>query len=240
MKVVDLEQGSQTWLDFRKGKVSGSKDLLPSKLGNKSGIIKKLKEYEVDFDPKARVAELEALLPEQAEKDLIKQQDKKMVFYEILAERLAVDPDDEDRMDRGLRLEQEAADLFAKKYEVELIKNGCWQSDESENIIISPDRVFKDPTKAVEIKCLSSPRHLQAVCENEIPSEYDGQVVQYFVVNKELETLYVVFYDPRIPSAMFHVIEVHRKDLGDLPEKVLRQQLYMLEELDRLTEELAF
>ena len=62
MKIIDVIQGSDEWLNARKGKIGGTAlgDLY-SKYGK-----------------------------------------RKIGFYEVLAGRLAVDPDDEDRRERGL------------------------------------------------------------------------------------------------------------------------------------------
>ena len=90
------------------------------------------------------------------------------------------------------------------------------------------------------MKCLSSPRHLQALVENKVPDEYEAQKLQYFIVNPKLNTLYFVFYDDRVRSNPLHIIEIHRKDLNDLPEKFLQFQLEQLEEVNKIVEELAF
>ena len=40
---------------------------------------------------------------------------RKLGFYDIIAGRLGLDPDDENRMDRGLRLEDEATEKFEEE-----------------------------------------------------------------------------------------------------------------------------
>ena len=158
---------------------------------------------------------------------------------------MAVDRDDENRMDRGLRLEDEAAQAFAKKHKKKLEVVGCCVSDADQRIINSPDRLVTpkkagEYTEAVEIKCLKSAIHLQAAIENKIPEEYFTQKIQYFVVNEKLQKLYWVFYDPAIPSLPMHVIVVTREELGDWPEIMLRFQLAQLKEMDSVLEKLAF
>ena len=68
--------------------------------------------------------------------------------------------------------------------------------DDDENIAVSPDG-FIGTTEAVECKCLSSARHIEALLTRAIPSEYEYQVLQYFIVNDKLEMLNFVCYDPR-------------------------------------------
>lgn len=174
-----------------------------------------------------------------------KRGNRKIGFYQIIAERLGLDPDDENRMDRGLRLEEIAAELFEATTGKKTIKAGICVSWFNDNIINSPDRLIvngksKKYTEALEIKCLSPARHLQAVIENKVPPEFESQVIQYFVVNEYLETLYVLFYDPRIPSVMYHVIEVKYEDVKEKVEFFKEWQLNTLKEIDEIIEELTF
>lgn len=203
MRIVDVEQGSDEWFDYRKGRISGT---MLSELYSKRG-------------------------------------NRKLGFYELIAERLALEPDDENRMDRGLRLEDEAIEIFTKQTGKKVYRPGICVHDDYPNIINSPDGLIEEDdkyTEAVEIKCLSPARHLQAVIEQSVPGEYEAQKAQYFVVNPDLQKLHFVFYDPRIPSIPFCVIEVTRKELGDLPERYLKFQLEQLEEVDKVIERLAF
>lgn len=175
MKVLNMEQGSEEWHDYRKGKISGT---MLSDLYSKRG-------------------------------------NRKIGFYQIIADRLALDPDDENRMDRGLRLEEEATELFEKKYNKKVEQVGIAVHDKYPEIINSPDGLIKNGSKyteAIEIKCLSPARHIQAVVEDQVPSEFEAQMLQYFIVNPDLKVLYFVFYDPRIVTVPLHIIEVHRTE----------------------------
>lgn len=172
---------------------------------------------------------------------------RKIGFYQIIAERLGLDPDDENRMDRGLRLEEEALDIFSKEMKLgkttTIERPGICISSFSNDVMNSPDALLKSElgyTGAVEVKCLSPARHLQAVIENKVPPEFESQVIQYFVVNDELLVLYVVFYDPRIPSVPFHVIKVNRVDVEDKIEFFKEWQLNTLKEIDEIIESLTF
>lgn len=139
---------------------------------------------------------------------------RKLGFYEVLAERLTVphENDDDDAMERGHTLEQEAVNVFTETTGFEVDTNaGVWVSDKNEHIALSPDGEI-DKEHAVEVKCLSPSRHLQAYFEQKIPSDYEAQVCQYFIVNDKLEQLYFVFYDPRIPAKPLHYIVVDRED----------------------------
>lgn len=202
MKRLSLEQNTDEWLAWRKGKITGSR------LGD---IIVK------------------------------RGTGRKIGFYEILAERLAVvtDSDNENAMERGHELEQKAVDEFEAitGYKVNT-DCGVWVSDENEQIAISPDGEI-DENLAVEVKCLSSAKHLQAFFEQEIPSEYEAQVAQYFIVNEKLENLFFVFYDPRIPAKPLHYIVVDRLSWQDKIEDYKNQEIQSLKEIDERINQLT-
>src|SRR3990167_3691203 len=121
---------------------------------------------------------------------------KKKGYYELIAERLAIEPTEEDVMERGNRLQAEAIERFTKETDkvvsAELV---MWTRDDNESIAISPDGTIS-VTEALEIKCLNSASHLEAYLTQEIPTEYKEQAIQYFIVNDILDTLYLCFYDP--------------------------------------------
>lgn len=188
MQVIELEQGSSEWLSFREGKRTGTSI---GKLFAKSRVTGEL--YDTD-------------------KPLL-------TFYQKVAERLAEGTGDDDGLDssreRGKDLEQEAINEAEQKLGLKLIRGNVWQSDEDPNHIESPDAYTKDLKTAVEVKCLSSARHIQAICLNEPPKEYWAEYLNYFLVNDKLQTLYVFLYDPRF--LMEHLktkaFKLERKDI---------------------------
>lgn len=171
---------------------------------------------------------------------------KKIGFYELIAERLGVPADDESAMDRGTRLESEAVDKFiemtGKKVDTSLV---IWERDDEASIAISPDGFVEqaetlEATEAVETKCLSSARHIEALLTQEIPSEYEFQTLQYFIVNEKLETLYFCFYDPRILVKPFFYIEVKRESLTEKIAEYLAYQKSIIEEVNKVVLDLTF
>lgn len=205
MNIVNIEQNSPEWFEFRRGKVSGSKlkDLV-----NKRGTGHKLG------------------------------------FYQLLADRLEELTDYQDPRERGHELEEEGLTAFEEAYQLEVNKNcGVWQSDINPDMIVSPDGGIEIDgvyVAAVEMKCLGGARHLQAVLENKIPSEYWEQAIQYFVINENLETLYFTFYHPLIPSRRLHVIELKRADMDEYAAEMAIFEMKQLEEINKLVEQLAF
>lgn len=143
-------------------------------------------------------------------------------------------------MARGTALEEDAIKAYETKYGVTVLQKGeVWVSDENPSIAISPDGELNDET-ALEIKCLSSARHLQAYFEKCVPDEYMPQVIQYFIVNEKLQCMNVVFYDPRIAKLPVHVIEIFRADNEELIGAYKAYQLEALAEVKELVANLTF
>lgn len=249
MKIADLQQNSELWLEFRRGKITGTSlaQLWQARQYTVQDIKDLLDARQAEYKKSLKKADLELLLTDEDKAVLASNADKKLEFYSIMAEKLATIPDDEGRMDRGHRLEDVARQRFATEYKKKVIEVGCCVSDVDERIINSPDGLIVSKkadvfAEAVEIKCLSPARHLQAIIENEVPEEFFTQKVQYFVVNEKLEKLYWVFYDERFnyKNLQLHVIEVTRESLGDWPDIMLRYQLTQLKDMDAIIERLAF
>lgn len=164
--------------------------------------------------------------------------EKKIGFYALLAEQLGAVDTDEDAMERGHRLEEEAISLFVEHTGKEVsIGNIIWSRDDDSRIAISPDGIVVNEPEAVEIKCLSSARHLEAYLGQKIPSDYDEQALQYFVVNDELKRVHFAFYDPRLPVASFFIITLERND--EAVAIALANQRQTLAEVDELAKKIT-
>lgn len=163
----------------------------------------------------------------------------KIGFYEIIAERVAIPLDNVNMLDRGKTLEEEAIELFAKKagkkVNTDLV---LWHRDDDENIAISPDG-FIGQTEAVEAKCLGHAKHIQAWLTQEIPNDFEFQVLQYFIVNEKLKKLYFVFYDPQMPKDLFW-IEVKREDIKEKIDEFLELERKALKEIEEIENKLTF
>ncbi len=164
-------------------------------------------------------------------------------FYELIAEKISIE-DSEDvptnPMDRGHYLEPIAMDKFIKSTKKKVDSSlTMWIRDDNENISVSPDG-FIGKTEAVEIKCLNSPSHIEAYLTKEIPKEYEFQVLQYFIVNDDLQKLYFCFYDPRIPAKDFFYYIVERKNIKEKVTEYLEFENNTLLEVDKIVSELTF
>jgi predicted phage-related endonuclease len=164
---------------------------------------------------------------------------KKIEFYQLIAERLGLPPDEENPMERGHRLEAEAIALFSektgKKVDTDL---QIWFADWNDRVALSPDGAI-GKTEAVEVKCLGSARHIEAVLTDSIPKDYEYQVLQYFIVNDKLKKLHFVFYDPRLRVKSYHVIEVKREDLEEQIAAMTEYQKVTLAEVDEAVSQLS-
>lgn len=202
MKIISFDD-QQDWLDFRVGKITGSK----------------LK----DIIAKRNTGE------------------DKMGFYELIAERLALPPDGENPMDRGHRLEELAIKEFTETTGTEVITDlVVWVRDDNENIASSPDAYTEDLIQAVEVKCLKAAVHIKAYLTKEIPSEYEDQAIQYFVVNDKLEQLHFAFYNPLLSVASFFIITLDREKYKEKIEKYRIAQVNMLDRVEAIVKSLTF
>ena len=188
MKVIELEQGTPEWFSFREGKRTGTT------IGR---IFAKSRKSDELYDTNKPL----------------------LTFYQKVAERLAEGTGDDDGLEsnreRGKQLENEAINEAEEKLGLDLVRGKVWQADDVAHIE-SPDAYTKDLKTAVEVKCLSSARHIQAICENNPPQEYWAEYLNYFLVNPKLKTLYVFMYDPRfmISDLCWHAFEIKRKDIA--------------------------
>jgi len=161
-------------------------------------------------------------------------------FWKLVAERLSLPADDENAMERGIRLEEEAIKEFeketGKKVDNSLI---IWVSDENDSIAVSPDGII-GKTEALEIKCLNSASHIEALLTQELPDEYEFQVLQYFIVNPKLKTLYFGFYDPRVLAKPFFYFTINRKDKEKEIEFYKKEQLEILKKVEEIVLKLTF
>lgn len=165
---------------------------------------------------------------------------KKMGYYEILAERVAIPPTEENRMDRGKRLEDYAIERFVtetgKKVDNDLM---IWTHDKIPEMIVSPDGWIPEEDAAAEVKCLSSALHCKAYLTQEIPDDYEEQVAQYFVINEKLKCLYFIFFNPEMPKDFFF-IKVTRADIAEKIEFQMNLEQVTVKELAEDEKKLTF
>lgn len=174
-------------------------------------------------------------------------------IYELLAEKVAISKDGEPERDRGLRLENEALLKTQDKYKLDLeLDAGMWFSDDMK-LGVSPDgsEVGDKPTYAAEAKCLDTKNHLQAILTDyqnkKLPgynpldslkigkSDFTSQVIQYFVINPDLKTLYFTLYDDRVAleNVIHYVIIINREHVAEFVDS---QELYEREAISKVNQ----
>jgi len=171
--------------------------------------------------------------------------EKKIEFYEMIAERLSKPPEPGEitlnPIEHGHFYEAEAISRFEQKTGKEVDRTKCiWSREDNPNIAISPDGVVlgTDNTEAVEAKCLSAANHLKAYLTKQIPSDYEEQKLQYFIVNDKLEKLTFCFLNPRLMAADFFTIEFTRADvMAEIEERMIFER-QTLAEIDSIVDSL--
>jgi len=221
-------------------------EVLSTRAGTKAEMMAVLDELGIAYDKKLKVGDIERLLPETEAVRMMLEGEKKLGFYKMVAHRIATEPDEEDRMARGHRLEQEALDIYSEKTDNKVERVGIFVSEFSEQVAQSPDGATKKGKKYVveqEVKCLNTAMHLKVYDEQEIPKEYLAQRTQYFVVNDDLEELHFVFFDDRIPkgyACRHFIIVIKRKEVEKDIRKYRIYQQMLLKGVDEMVERLAF
>jgi len=255
MKILDLEQRSQEWLDFHEGRISGSsaKDYSSVRYIPKTELVEFAESKGYEFPKNLTMDNIRAMLTEDELNELYANVQINDSIYKLIAQRIAkpINPNDyADRLDgatysamlRGQILEEEARELISEKLGKQIIPGRVWQSEENEYMICSPDGEFEDETEAVEIKCLDSWKVVKAYYEKHPPSEYKPQILQYFVVNDKLKKLYFCIYSDVFsnPDLGLQIFELNREDYKEEIEIVKRVENATLELVEKEVQKLMF
>ena len=254
MKIIEIEQGSEEWLEFRKGKSGGSglHDLYPARTITKENAISYLMSKGIDVNAKLPAGQIVEMLTAEDIGAIKAQGDKKDAFYKLVAERVArpITPNDyEDRLDgqkfsmmaRGHILEPEAIAEFAVRNKKVVIGTSVvWERDDNPDSILSPDATIEFNKEVVEVKCLDSHRMIRAYDENRYPAEYHEQIVKYFIVNEELETLHFVMYTDVMPALPYLQFDIKREEIAEDIKELRSFEDSILKQVARLAERLAF
>ena len=260
MKILDLEQRSQEWLDFHEGRISGSsaKDYSSVRYIPKAELVEFAESKGYDFPKNLTMDNIKAMLTEDELNELYANVQINDSIYKLIAQRIAkpINPNDyADRipegatysaMLRGQILEEEARELISEKLGKRIIPGRVWQSEENEYMICSPDGEIVDDTgkvsEAVEIKCLDSWKVVKAYYEKRPPLDYEAQIIQYFLVNENLQKLYFCIYSDVFtnPDLGLQIFELKREDYREKIELTGRVQNATLGLVEREVQKLMF
>lgn len=202
MKIINLSQAHNTdaWLNERLGRITGTKSGSLALDHYQQTDTKKILEYR----DKALKQSKEATTRDETEEhyrtalkydELLAETEAKnkrlkvgIDFWKFLAETMAEQPDGENPMERGHRLEPENIQLTLQQlgYEQKDCTTDCgiWESDEDNRIACSPDayQASETPTWAIECKSLGSAYHLQAA----IPWMIHTQLIRHHTLPDNL------------------------------------------------------
>lgn len=259
MKILDIEQRSQEWLDFHEGRISGSsaKDYSSVRYIPKAELVEFAESKGYEFPKDLTMDNIKAMLTEDELNELYANVQINDSIYKLIAQRIAkpINPNDyADRLNgatysamlRGQILEDEARDLISEKLGKQIIPGRVWQSDVNEYMICSPDGEIVDDTgkvsEAVEIKCLDSWKVVKAYYEKRPPLEYEAQIIQYFLVNENLQKLYFCIYSDVFtnPDLGLQIFELKREDYREKTELTGRVQNATLGLVEREVQKLMF
>lgn len=195
MKIINLSQANNTeaWLNERLGRITGTKSGNLAMSHYQQTDIKKLIRYRDKALEQSKTAETKTesnkyfqkaqdydtrILEAEAKNKRLK---TNIDFWKFLAETMAEQPNGENPMTRGHRLEPENITLTLQQLGYEqkdcITDCGIWESDEDPRLACSPDayQATENPTWAIECKSLGSAYHLQAVIPWMIHSQYIRQ-----------------------------------------------------------------
>lgn len=183
MKIINLSQANNTeaWLQERLGRITGTKSGNLAMSHCPQTDTKKLTEYRNKALEQSKTAKTQTKTDEYFQKAqdydarILEAEAKNkhlkvgLDFWKFLAETMAEQPDNENPMARGHRLEPENITLTLQQLGYKqkdcITDCGIWESDEDPRIACSPDayQASENPTWAIECKSLGSAYHLQAV-----------------------------------------------------------------------------
>ena len=128
-------------------------------------------------------------------------------------------------MERGHELEPRAIERFEKETGKK-VRRGLilWERNDDSRMAVSPDGSISE-TEAIEVKCLLSTKHVEALFTKAIPKNtagYEEQLAQYFIVNEALETVYYVFYHPDFPTGLDYLcLTFTREEMQEDIDRIL-------------------
>lgn len=144
------------------------------------------------------------------------------LIYELIAEKMAplTETYASGTMERWHLIESVVKELYTEGVESVWF---CKRADTAW-LGISPDGIIRDGekiTKAIEVKWPAPKNTMKYFLSDSIPDEYFWQVVHYFVVIDDLESLDFIIANPDMYDSFFRMkkITVTRKELTDSIEE---------------------
>jgi len=143
--------------------------------------------------------------------------DNQLLVDKIVAELYSDEKEEffiNEKMQRGIDMEYVAKIHYSEQTFSEIFEVGFCLSSRWHFLGLSPDG-FVGSNGAIEIKCPDTSTHVKYIRENSLPKDYLWQVVNYFLVNEDLEWLDFVSFDDRFTLKPLHIIRINRLDIQD-------------------------
>lgn len=259
MKIIELPQRSANWLNFRDGKISGSKAKEYAKASpvSKDDLLAFAESKGYEKIPKnTTIAKIREMLKPEELDEIDYHVELSDGIYKLIAENIAnpinisnynVDGERFSMALRGAIMETEAREKTAEKLGKKIIEGRVWQSSSNPNIICSPDGEIAGDngkiTEALEIKCLDSWKCVKAFYEKHPPVEYQPQIIQYFLANEDLKTLYFAIYSdvfPLNPEIGHQIYTIKREEIAEEVAKAEKIQNAILKLVEQEVKKLTF
>ncbi len=186
MKIIDsFEQGSFEWEMFKIGKLGGTRI---------ASII-----------TPARLQ-----LSKSSDDLVLKMIDENITG--LSAEKNYISSD----MDRGNEFEPLAREEYEKKTGIKVVQHGFCVSDKNPLHGLSPDGFTENLKGGQEFKCPGY-KHLKYISDDypniTIYNDYKPQILNYFVVNEDLEWIDLVSYRPEFYPMPIHIQRIERVNI---------------------------
>lgn len=215
MKVINVDQNTDEWLEFRRGKVGGSglKDIITER-GNsvKIGVFKLLADrLAVDED-------VERWMNRGHEQEVfaIKAYEE-ITGIELSTEKKIWQSDDDPDM-------MVSPDACNKSY-THAVEVKC----------LKPENHLK---ACVDYR--NSIAEKKLVLSTEVPNDYRHQILQYYIVNEKLKTVDLEFYNESVTSLPTHIIKTTREQFTKEIETYKQRELEVLNNVRFISEMLSF
>jgi len=223
MQILRVEQNSEAWYEYRRGKIGGSKThgIRPLSRGASKGIVDGTAGFWKLLAERVSVAK-------DGESEMERGHRLESVGLQKTNDKF------------GLKL--------VWKTEDDPTLPGLWVSDKSDDMYISPDGAAAgdNPTYAAEVKAFDTPKHLQVMYTdmqakkaggynpiNSLPGDNVDQAVDYFVINKNCERLYWTLINDMVAleNLEHYVIVIDRAHVADKVTALEEVQTNVLNEL---------
>lgn len=226
MQILRVEQNSEAWHEYRRGKIGGSKSqgIRPLSRGK----------YKGRYDG---TAGFWRLLAERV--SIAKDGEPEMERGHRLEALGLAKTNDKFKLDLVWKTEEDPT------------QPGLWVSDSSEYMYISPDAAERGdrPSYAAEVKAFDTHKHLQIMYEDmqakksqdynpidSLPTDNVDQAIDYFVVNKGCKRLYWTLINDMVAleNLEHYVIVIDRKHVADRVAELETIQINVLGELKEI------